>query len=158
VRIPLIVRYPRRARPGSTDALVELHDLTPTILELAVADPMRTCEGRSLVSLLEQPSVVPDGWRDCVFSELKGEHMIRIERYKYTYRRGEARHELFDLVDDPDESRNRSGDLALEDVERELRDRLLAWLIATNRPTNSRDLQPAILDAYLTGEIRPLLV
>jgi arylsulfatase A-like enzyme len=154
IRIPLIVRYPPRVRPGTSDALVELHDLTPTILDLAGLDPMRTCEGRSLVPLLEQPSALPADWRDCVFSELKGEHMIRTDRYKYTYRTGEARQELFDLEDDPDELRNRSGDPALEGVERELRDRLLSWLVSTNRPLNSADLQPGFLDEYRSGEVQ----
>ena len=101
--------------------------------------------------------MVPDSWRDCVFSELKGEHMIRTDRFKYTYRAGEARQELFDLVADPDELQNRAGDPSLAGVEQELRDRLLAWLIATNRPLNSSDLQPGTLDAYRTEEIRPLL-
>jgi choline-sulfatase len=158
VRVPLIIRYPRRFHPGTSDALVELHDLTPTILELAGIEPLRTCEGRSLLPLLDALSVVPTGWRDCVFSELKGEHMIRTDRFKYTYRAGEARQELFDLVNDPDELRNLAGDPSLARVERELRDRLLAWLVRTNRPVNSGDLQPGTLDEYHSGELRPLLV
>jgi arylsulfatase A-like enzyme len=158
VRVPLIVRYPARFGAGASDALVELYDLTPTILELAGTEPLRTCEGRSLLPLLEQSSVVPDGWRDCVYSELKGEHMVRTDRYKYTYRTGEERQELFDLVDDPDELHNRSGDPSLAGVERELRERLLAWLVATNRPLTSGDLQPGTLGEYRSGEIRPLLV
>ena len=56
VRVPLIIRYPRCFSPGTSDALVELHDLTPTILELAGTAPLRTCEGRSLLPLLDQPA------------------------------------------------------------------------------------------------------
>ena len=157
VRVPLIIRYPARVQSGTSDALVELLDLTPTILELAGTEPLRTCEGRSLLPLLERPAAVPADWRDCVYSELKGEHMIRTDRYKYTYRKGEARQELFDLRDDPDELRNRAGDAAYEEIERGLRDRLLTWLVATNRPLNTSDLQPGTLDEYRTEEIRPLL-
>ena len=157
VRVPLIIRYPARVQSGTSDALVELLDLTPTILELAGTEPLRTCEGRSLLPLLERPAAVPADWRDCVYSELKGEHMIRTDRYKYTYRKGEARQELFDLRDDPDELRNRAGDAAYEEIERGLRDRLLTWLVATNRPLNTGDLQPGTLDEYRTEEIRPLL-
>ena len=36
--------------------------------------------------------------------------------------------------------------------------RLLAWLVATNRPLTSGDLQPGTLGEYRSGEIRPLLV
>ncbi len=144
-------------QPGTSDALVELVDLTPTILELAGTAPFRTCEGRSLLPLLEQRAVVPAGWRDCVYSELKSEHMLRTGRYKYTYRAGETRQELFDLLEDPDELHNRAGDAELQAVERELRERLPTWLVATNLPVNTSDLQVGTLDEYRTEEIRPLL-
>ena len=35
--------------------------------------------------------------------------------------------------------------------------RLLGWLVATNRPLNTGDLQPGTLEGYRTEEIRPLL-
>ena len=57
-RIPLIVRYPRVARPGATPAeLVQIIDLAPTVLALTgVADTVPR-QGRSLVPLLEGASV-----------------------------------------------------------------------------------------------------
>ncbi|MFN8521668.1 MAG: sulfatase-like hydrolase/transferase [Chloroflexota bacterium] len=157
IRVPLIVRYPARFSPGASQAFAELHDLAPTMLELARAEPLRTCEGQSLVPLLEQPDRTPEGWRDCVYSELKGEHMIRTERFKYTFRLGEQRQELFDLARDPRELRNLSGDPSLAVIERELHDRLMTWLVQTNRPLNSGDLQPGTLDGYRSEEIQPLL-
>ncbi len=74
--------------------------------------------------------------------------MIRTSRYKYTYRVSESRQELFGLEADPHEVRNLSGDPSVAMVERELYGRLFDWLLTTNRPVNSRDLQPGVLDGY----------
>ncbi|MCC6175617.1 MAG: sulfatase-like hydrolase/transferase [Chloroflexi bacterium] len=156
VRVPLIVRYPERFAPGVADAPVELVDLTPTLLEYGDAEPLPTCEGRSLTPLLQQPDSVPEGWRDAVFSELRGEFMIRTERYTYVYRVSETRQELFDRIADPAQLRNLSGAPAASEVEHQLRERLFGWLAATNRPLTSRDLQPGVLDAYRTVEAPPL--
>jgi arylsulfatase A-like enzyme len=154
IRVPLIVRYPARFGPGVAEAPIELVDLTSTLLEFAGEAPFRTCEGRSLLPLLDRPAIAPDGWRGAVYSELKGQHMIRTDRYKYVYRANETRQELYDLAEDPRELRNLSGNPSAA-VERELHDRLLAWLVSTNRPLTSRDLQPGVLDGYRTGETRP---
>jgi choline-sulfatase len=154
IRVPLIVRDPRRLRPGVAAAPVELVDLPATLLELAGARPYPPCEGRSLLPLLDEPSAVPAGWRNAVFSELKGERMVRTDRYKYTHRAGETRQELFDLAADPHELRNLAGDPAHAAVEEELRARLLDWLIRTDHPLTSRDLQPGWLDDYRTTETR----
>jgi arylsulfatase A-like enzyme len=153
IRVPLIVRYPTRfAGGGVAAAPVELVDLAPTLLDLAGAAPYAACDGRSLVPLLEQPHApAPPGWRDAVFSELRGEHMVRTDRYKYTYRAGEAGHELFDLVNDPLELRNLAGKPEWESVERASRDRLLDWLVRTNHPMTTRDLQPGVLDEFRTS-------
>jgi choline-sulfatase len=157
IRVPLIVRDPRHARSAVAAALVELVDLPPTLLELAGQQPYAACEGRSLVPLLDEPSSPPAGWRDAVFSELKGERMIRTDRYKYTYRAGEPRQELFDLANDPRELRNLGGDPTHAAVEQELQARLLDWLVRTDRPVTSRDVQPGWLDAYRTTETRELI-
>jgi hypothetical protein len=77
--------------------------------------------------------------------------MVRTDRYKYTYRAGEAGHELFDLVNDPLELRNLAGKPEWESVERASRDRLLDWLVRTNHPMTTRDLQPGVLDEFRTS-------
>lgn len=73
VRIPLIVRDPRpdadATRGSATDALVELIDIVPTILEYYGAEPKpHVLEGRSLLPLLEGRQAV-SAWREAVFSE-----------------------------------------------------------------------------------------
>lgn len=73
VRVPLIIRDPRptadATRGNVSQALVELIDIAPTLLEFYGGDPKsHILEGRSLASLLEgkEPN---KPWRDFVVSE-----------------------------------------------------------------------------------------
>ncbi len=52
VRVPMIVRYPG-LEPRTESALVEMVDLTPTILDVLGAPPMEGQNGRSLLALLQ---------------------------------------------------------------------------------------------------------
>ena len=56
-RVPLIIRPPRRsaAAGGSTDALVELLDVYPTLVDLCGLPAAPGLEGRSLTDLLQDP-------------------------------------------------------------------------------------------------------
>ncbi len=54
-RVPLTVPAPGRAAGARTDALVELLDGYPTLLELAGLPPRRELEGRSLAPILADP-------------------------------------------------------------------------------------------------------
>lgn len=67
VRIPLIVRWPRRASAGQVRReLVSTVDLFPTILEAAGVQPPPDLPGRSLVPLLRGE---PPRWREFLFTE-----------------------------------------------------------------------------------------
>jgi N-sulfoglucosamine sulfohydrolase len=65
-RIPLIVRWPAKARPQVRAELVSTIDLMPTLLEVSGAPPVPDLPGRSWVPLLagEKPA-----WRDHLFTE-----------------------------------------------------------------------------------------
>jgi N-acetylglucosamine-6-sulfatase len=115
-RIPLIIRFPRLARPGSTPAqLVQTIDLAPTLLELAgVADTVKR-QGRSLVPLLNgtapawRSSILLEYYSDRVFPRIRnmGYQAVRTERYKYIhYLELERMDELYDLENDPFEMDN----------------------------------------------------
>ncbi len=66
-----------------------------------------------------------------MFSELNREIMVRTERHKYVVD-GEGRgYLLFDLGDDPCEQRNLVGHPEAAGIERELRERMLRWLVST---------------------------
>ncbi|MBP90740.1 MAG: acetylglucosamine-6-sulfatase [Planctomycetaceae bacterium] len=117
IRVPLLVRYPRKfAAGGLRDELALSIDLAPTLLELAGVSIPAYIDGRSLVPLLSGDS--PADWRtsflieyntDTVFPRVykMGYKAIRTERYKYIrYNELEDMDELYDLANDPYEMHN----------------------------------------------------
>ncbi len=131
-RVPLIVRWKGHFLEGAACRTpVSLVDLYPTFLDVARAGlpdvlPLR---GSSLVPLLtaDEHAFAGDG----VFCEFEGEGwnhpraFFRDGRYKYVHNHT-AQHELYDLEDDPDELNNLSCHAEFADVDRRLRERLLA--------------------------------
>ena len=118
-RIPLIIRFPKVARAGTTPAqMVQTIDFAPTILALAgVSDP-EARQGRSLVPLLrgETPpwrsSLLFEYYSDIVFPRMltMGYQAVRTERYKYiTYTELPGMDEIYDLQADPFEMDNLAG-------------------------------------------------
>ncbi len=65
-RVPLIIRWPDKARPQVRAELVSTIDLMPTLLAISGATAVPNLPGQSLVPLLagERPA-----WRDTVFTE-----------------------------------------------------------------------------------------
>ena len=90
VRVPLIVRDPRYAS-RRVDALVELVDLAPTILDALEVPPLPGQQGKSLGDLLRGGE---DRHRETVFSEYLDDHraMVRDLRWKYVITSG--KHDL----------------------------------------------------------------
>lgn len=111
VHVPLIIRWPGVTAPGTqTDALVELVDLAPTVLDIAGVDLPYNMQGKSLADLLtgnaksHKPHVV------CEFNEaLAGmphqSHgtMVFDGRYKTCMYHDAGKAEIFDLQEDPGE-------------------------------------------------------
>lgn len=158
LRNPLVISAPGRSQGVVCDALVELVDLLPTILELAEVEAQHTHFGQSLVPLLSDASL---RHRDAAFAEggfaIHEHHLleqagfpyhhkialqredptlvgkaasIRTERWTYVHRLYEDP-ELYDRANDPREQTNLAGDPELAEIERGLRDRVLDWLLAT---------------------------
>jgi choline-sulfatase len=124
VRVPLIVRLPDGRGAGRTvEAFVGLQDVTPTLLDLCGLQVPGELQGRSLV-----PWIVGEcpGWRDCFYLESTvsphiktvsfvtkdmrvigplTQRAIRTETWKLVLSEG-GPHELYDLVEDPDEILN----------------------------------------------------
>ncbi len=86
-RSPLIISASGVTKAGkNTDALVELVDVYPTLVELAGLPLPQGLEGISLVPLLHSPKM---NWKRAAFSQYpRGGHVmgysIRTERYRYT--------------------------------------------------------------------------
>ncbi|WP_158966342.1 sulfatase [Paraglaciecola sp. L3A3] len=68
-RVPLIFSTPdtrKKAQEGQSNALVELVDIYPTLVELAGLPTPQTLEGKSMVKLLSQPNFP---WKTAAFSQ-----------------------------------------------------------------------------------------
>lgn len=116
VHVPLIMRWPQGFKQGlAADALVELRDQAPTILELAGLPMPKTMQGRSLLPILTGRAD-PAHHRDFVRSEYFDAIWMKDASYATMYFDGRykfiAYHnhpdlgELYDLVDDPGEFNN----------------------------------------------------
>ncbi|MDW4497190.1 sulfatase-like hydrolase/transferase [Sulfitobacter sp. D35] len=147
-RVPLIVSAPGRFAGGrSVDALVQLFDLGPTILEWAGLEPDPTFEAETLNPALEGAAFAG---RDAVFCEQGGDvnmtgasllTMIRTETHKLVVFQGRSDGQLFDLAADPGETRNLWDDPEYAAVKTDLKDRLLDWHISSAlRTKNARRL------------------
>jgi iduronate 2-sulfatase len=110
-RVPLIIRVPESIKKGattagsSTDGIVELIDLYPTLADLCGVSPPLELQGRILTSMLEDSTTKGKEVAYTVVS--RGKELgkaIRTQRYRYTlWPTGE---ELYDLSTDSQEEQN----------------------------------------------------
>ena len=106
LRIPLLIAGPAIKTREPTDALVQLSDLAPTILELAGLGCPGNPQGQSLVPVLRGEA---ENARECQVSELADSRMLFDGRYKLAEHDNDQG-ELYDLKEDPCELRNLSRD------------------------------------------------
>jgi arylsulfatase A len=104
-RVPLLVRWPGVVEAGrTTDCLVDVSDLLPTLVEVASArlpDEV-VLDGKSFASCLRGTG---PGAREWVFAEHKGRAFVRDRRFKL-----DTQGTLWDLASDPAEQQTRSLD------------------------------------------------
>ncbi len=114
MRIPMLMRCPALFPSGTVvDQVVANLDVAPTLLGVAGLEPPGWMEGRDMLPLLQGQDVP---WRDALLYEYYWErnfpqtptvHALREDRYKYVHYHGLWDiDELYDLQDDPLESRN----------------------------------------------------
>ncbi|HEX7352716.1 sulfatase-like hydrolase/transferase [Brachybacterium sp.] len=126
-----ILRVPGQEPGIVRDEFVSLLDTAATFLELAGLDPAPAVDSRSLLPLTTREEVA---WQEDIVCEYHGHHfpypqrMLRTERYKLVVN-PESVCELYDLVTDPDEMRNRYEDPELAAVRRRLSRRLYDLLV-----------------------------
>jgi arylsulfatase len=147
VHVPLIIVPPEAILPGRRSSVfVELADLAPTLLEMARLPRYPGMQGRSLGSLLNGREDL-HMHRDDIYSEYynaKPSHkdpaahgtMVRTQRYKlvafHGLGEGEVDGELYDLVEDPQETRNLWRDPSYLTIKCDLLQRLshrMAWTV-----------------------------
>src|SRR5690625_147392 len=110
-QVPMVVRMPQtwseRAHGGWSDALVTAADVFPTIAAAAGADVPAHVEGQDLVSLARGEQQA----RPYLVSTAEGRYVaVTNGRWALHWFVEGGTEQLFDLVDDPGEVRNRSGD------------------------------------------------
>ena len=144
-RCPLIIRAPGREGNGrSSEGLVELLDVYPTLCQLAGLPRPAHLEGQTLAPLLDDPAVAG---RDAAFSQIyrliRDRHVMsyamRTERHRFIeWRDWETgvivAEELYDHTDDPDENVNLAPRAETSDLRDRLRARLRQTCPIQNRP------------------------
>jgi arylsulfatase A-like enzyme len=126
-RVPLAISWPGVIRPGQVSrGLVSGIDVLPTLCNYVGARIPSGVTGRSLRPLVEQASAP---WRGSLVSETETARMLRYGRHKYI-RYKPARHleMLFDLENDPGETRNLAEDPGHNSELEDHRKMLDAWM------------------------------
>lgn len=138
IRVPLLVKWPGIARPGSTsNALASGTDLMPTILDLCAVSSGVTTDGVSLRPALRGEALKRDAlyWHYPHYSNQGGRPggAIRVGGLKLIEHFEDGRTELYDLAKDVGESRNLVEERA--DDAKALAARLSAWRRAVGART-----------------------
>lgn len=110
VHVPLLMAGPGIARGARRDGLCYLLDLFPTLCDLAGVAVPASVDGKSLAPVLRDPKART---RDSLFhAYVNFQRAVRTERWKLIlYNVDGRRHtQLFDLGNDPLETRNLAGD------------------------------------------------
>lgn len=150
VRVPLIVANEPRIEGGvESDALVELTDLVPTLLDAVGQSHPPGIQGRSLWSILTGEAD-PNHHREYVYSEyynamprhekpvLPYATMIRTERYKLVKTHRLDSSELYDLMEDPSETTNKWDDPTVQEEKLELLEYMTDGMAETVDPLPER--------------------
>lgn len=155
-RVPLLVSGPGIATGAACAGRVGLHDLCPTLLELAGCEPFSVPDSRSCVDLLRDPAQVPAEWTRG-YAEYYGNRHRVTQRvvwdgpWKFVFN-GFDFDELYNLDDDPWEMVNLAADPRhAEDVQRMMR---LYWHYA--RTTGDTPLAETLYPALRLGAVGPL--
>jgi len=102
-QVPVIITGPGLARGGRSPGLIELHDINPTIVELAGLIPEPGIDGRSFMQLLAEPQAQ---FRESILMTHLAYRAIRTQSDLYVQYNGDGEQELYDLEEDPTESCN----------------------------------------------------
>jgi arylsulfatase A-like enzyme len=113
LRMPLLIRWPGRIKPGSVSKEMILNvDFAPTLLDAARVKAPADMQGRSFLPWLEGKT--PQRWRAAMYyryyhpghHNVAAHYGIRTDRYKLIYFNKLDQWEMYDLRKDPREMRN----------------------------------------------------
>ena len=109
-KVPFMIRAPGLSQGGaSSEAMVELIDLFPTLADLSGLSIPDHLQGHSLRPLLSRPEGL--GQRDYAYGVVsRGKNLgYALRDQKWRYGKWPDGEELYDLTKDPDEKRNLAG-------------------------------------------------
>jgi choline-sulfatase len=148
VRVALLMRWPGVIAPErSSEALVELLDVFPTILEVCGREISARVHGKSLLPLLRGETTAHRAYVIAEYAD-NAEAMIRTGRWKLIYSAGGRRRQdgyalgrepvgrsvrLFDLANDPGECTDVAARAAHAGLVRTLIDKLAEHVVGTAR-------------------------
>jgi arylsulfatase A-like enzyme len=146
IRVPLMIRWPGKYKAGlKSDAMVELVDLAPTLLEAAGVPVPSGMQGRSLTPVLTGQSTKH---RDSIYCEHFDSSFlydpppmassVRTEGYKLSYYHNLGLGELYDLEKDPGEVENLWTSSGAKAARAELTELLLGRMVDTVDPLPER--------------------
>ncbi|HKX83963.1 MAG TPA: sulfatase, partial [Pyrinomonadaceae bacterium] len=139
MRVPLVMQLPAKIKPGlRVDEVVANIDLAPTFLALGGIATPKNMDGKSYLPILKGEKIA---WRDDLLYEYYWEyafpqtpttHALRDARFKYINYYGIWDiNELYDLRNDPFETRNLISDPEYKDVVNRMRERLFGTMEKT---------------------------
>jgi len=129
IRVPLVFSQPGTVPQGAVESgMFSAYDFAPTLLDyLGLPLP----EGRNLPGSSFAPALYgqPVSGREMVaiYDEYGPARMIRTEEWKYVHRYPDGPHDLFDLVNDPDERVNLASDPAYTQRAWDLKAQMDEW-------------------------------
>ncbi len=133
VRMPLLVRWPGKLRPGSrVPAIVQNTDFLPTFMDLAGLPPDKTMHGKSMLPLMTGQARALRDAAYTHFYEHTGEHnaaanvALRTNEHLLVRYYDTNETELFDLKKDPHEMRSVADEPAYASTRKRLEARLAA--------------------------------
>jgi choline-sulfatase len=132
IRVPCIISQPGRINSGMTSSdLLSGYDIFPTLLEYTgLTEPVGTDKpGHSFLPVLGG-GALPEREGIVVYDEYGPVRMVRNTEWKYVHRHPDGPHELFDLVNDPDERVNLIDDPAFAATVESMRAQLVGWFSA----------------------------
>lgn len=137
--VPLIVSYPGHIKPGVSASLASGLDLMPTMCDFAGAK-QPDLPGISLRPALAGSEDTDGRFVVCELAadkdrpEIQG-RMVRTKHYKYcAYTPGDRAEQLFDLKEDPGETKNLAADPAHQENLKRHRKTLATWCRETRDP------------------------
>ena len=154
--VPFIVRGPEVAQGALCEGRVGLHDLCPTVLELAGCAPFAESDARSFLELLAAPNQMEDQWRRGYAEYYGNRHRLTQKvvwdgPWKFVFN-GFDFDELYHLDQDPLEMKNLAPDPAYRDQVVKMTQ--LFWQYA--RDSEDTPLVGTLYPALRLGAVGPL--